>query len=120
MKQWMARATVTAGALLALLAFGKPASADLIGITINPRGTVSSGSAIVSGTLTSNDPYGDYAYLSVSVQQIVRGHVVAYGRGDWEGVVNLAQPWSFAVSSTSAPFKAGNVVVTAYATGQDQ
>ena len=55
MKRWMGPALWTAGALMALLAIGRPASADLVGVTINPKGTASGGYAVVSGTLTATD-----------------------------------------------------------------
>lgn len=127
MKRWIGHALLTAGALVSLLAGGRPAAADLIGVTVNSKGSVSGGSAVVSGTITSNAfVFGgcfDYASIYVQVQQIVRGHVVAEGTWGTDDPIQVAltQPWIFAVppNDDSPPFQAGNAVVTVFAFGEN-
>src|SRR6478672_10473013 len=101
MKRWIGHALLTAGALAALLVIGRPASADLVGVTINSKGTASGGYAVVSGTITGNSVYYDHVFeIYVVIQQIVRGHVVAQGSVEIYDVgpdVFLTKPWSFVV-----------------------
>jgi hypothetical protein len=115
MNGWMVRTWVTAGALLALLAIGKPASASVT-ITINSRGTVSGGVATVSGTLTSD--VGEWVALGVYLSQFTRGRGLADGINGTYGFVPAGQvtPWVLSVvSGSSVLFQVGHVDVRARA-----
>src|SRR5262245_4728776 len=96
-------------ALLTLCAASAPASAQTV--SINPDGTVDSGVATVSGTLSA--PAGTTVNLSVQVVQFRHGQAFASAFTSLGPIVTdgSTQQWTATIFS-SAGFKPGHAQVT--------